>query len=238
MKDTVMIEETAQNKELIPLMESRSQTYGLLSRLFRSEADEDLLIQMRMMKFPKATGNNLVDEGYELLYKYLRGTWADSVTELAIDYVRTFIGHGVNGFSAAYPFESVHTSERRLLMQEARAEVLAIYRANNLKRGAKWSEGEDHIAVEFEFMQIMCERTNDALRNNNEEGAAKALLTQYSFLMDHLLNWVPMLVADMEQYARTGFYQGLAKLTMGFICTDKELLEDLLEESLEEELAS
>ena len=41
---------------------------------------------------------------------YLKRAWDDSVTELAIDYVSTFIGHGVNGYSAAYPYESVYTS--------------------------------------------------------------------------------------------------------------------------------
>ena len=55
------------------------------------------------------------------------------MTELAIDYVRTFIGHGVNGYSAAYPYESVYTSERRLMMQEARAEVLKTLRENRLE---------------------------------------------------------------------------------------------------------
>ena len=83
------------------------------------------LRELQKMRFPQATGNAAADEGYHQLYDYLKRAWDDSVTELAIDYVSTFIGHGVNGYSAAYPYESVYTSERRLLMQEARAEVLA-----------------------------------------------------------------------------------------------------------------
>ena len=62
------------------------------------------------MRFPTATGNAKVDEGYHLLYDYLKTAWDDSVTELAIDFVRTFIGHGVNAYSAAYPYESVYTA--------------------------------------------------------------------------------------------------------------------------------
>ena len=49
-------------------------------------------------------------------------------------------------YSAAYPYESVYTSERRLLMQEASAEVLAPLRENELKRG-NWNEAEDHICL-------------------------------------------------------------------------------------------
>ena len=36
---------------------------------------------------------------------------AHAITDLAVDYVRAFIGHGVDAYSAAYPFESVYTSQ-------------------------------------------------------------------------------------------------------------------------------
>ena len=167
-----------------------------------------------------------------MLYDYLRTSWDDSITELAIDYVRTFIGHGVNGFSAAYPFESVYTSERRLMMQEARAEVLQTLRENNLKRG-RWTEGEDHIALELEFMQRMAMRTAEALRAGDEDKAIEQLRTQQKFAQDHLLNWLPMMTEDMRRFARTMFYQGLAQLVMGYVEEDADLLEELLD-SVEE----
>ena len=154
-----MSEETV---DLVALMNMRAQTYGLLANLFREEVDADSLRELQAMRFPTATGNAKVDEGYHLLYDYLKTAWDDSVTELAIDFVRTFIGHGVNAYSAAYPYESVYTSERRLMMQEARAEVLQTLRENGLKRGA-WNEGEDHVALEFEFMQRMSLRAVEAL---------------------------------------------------------------------------
>ena len=227
--DTTTPEEHTDYQELAELMDSRAQTDGLLARIYRVEADQDLLDEMRGMRFPTATGNPHVDEGYKLLYTYLKGIWDDSVTELAIDYVNTFIGHGVNAFSAAYPFESVHTSERRLLMQEARDEVLAIYRANHLKKG-KWKQSEDHIALELEFMQVMSKRSADALRAGNEDEAVNLIATQYNFLEDHLINWVPMLVSDMLKHAKTDFYRGAAELTLGFLESDEEVLRDLLEE--------
>lgn len=185
------------------------------------------------MRFPTATGNDRVDAGYRMLFDYLRLSWDDSVRELAIDYVRTFIGHGVNGYSAAYPFESVYTSERRLMMQEARAEVLATLRENGLKRGT-WTEGEDHIALELEFMQRMSMRTAEALQAGDEDAAIKELRTQRAFAHDHLLNWLPMLTADMDKFAQTKFYQGLGTLTMGYVEEDAALLEELLEGVVED----
>lgn len=217
---------------LIDLMKSRAQAYGMLARLFREEVDLATLRELQAMRFPTATGNTTVDEGYHQLFEYLRRAWEDSVTELAIDYVRTFIGHGVNGYSAAYPYESVYTSERRLLMQEARAEVLATLRENELKRG-DWNEAEDHIALELEFMQRMALRAAEALADEAEDEAVAYLRTSYEFLENHLLNWVPMLVTDMRLHSKTLFYQGLGQLTLGTIEEDGTVLRELLD-SVEE----
>lgn len=217
---------------LIDLMKSRAQAYGMLARLFREEVDLATLRELQGMRFPTATGNATVDEGYHQLFEYLRRAWEDSVTELAIDYVRTFIGHGVNGYSAAYPYESVYTSERRLLMQEARAEVLATLRENELKRG-DWNEAEDHIALELEFMQRMALRAAEALTDGAEDEAVAYLRTSYEFLENHLLNWVPMLVTDMRLHSKTLFYQGLGQLTLGTIEEDGAVLRELLD-SVEE----
>ena len=199
--------------ELIKLIEQRAATYGLLSRLFRVEVDQELLDELHGMRFPASTGNADVDEGYLRLAKYLSNTWESSLTDLAVDYTRVFIGHGVDAYSAAYPFESVYTSEKRLLMQDARDEVLAIYRSAGLDKKNSWKEGEDHVALELEFEQVLANRTADALRKGDEEEAAALLTTQKNFLEDHLLSWVPMMTADMKRFAKTDLYQGLAYLT-------------------------
>ena len=221
--------------DLTALMTLRARTYGMLSRLFLKEVDEKTLEELCSMRFPTATGNKDVDEGYRMLFEYLKLSWDDTVRELAIDYVRTFIGHGVNGYSAAYPFESVYTSERRLLMQEARAEVLQTLRENGLRRGS-WTEGEDHVALELEFMQRMSMRAGEALEAGDEDAAIAHLRTQQTFMRDHLLNWLPMLVADMEKFSQTKFYQGLAKLTMGYLEEDSSVVDELLE-GVEDEAA-
>lgn len=217
-------------KDIMELMKKRAATYGLLARLYRVEIDREALDQLQSMRFPTGTGNKLVDDGYKQLYDYLKGAWDESITELAVDYARTFIGHGVNGYSAAYPYESVYTSERRLMMQEARAEVLQTLRENNLKRD-RWNEGEDHIAIELEFMQRISTRTRESLSTGDEDGAIRHLQTQQDFINDHLLNWFPMLYSDMKKYAKTDFYQGLADLTRGYLEEDRTLLQELLDDT-------
>ena len=114
------------------------------------------------------------------------------------------------------------------MMQEARAEVLQVFRDNHMKRQG-WNDCEDHIAIELEFMQRMCLRTADDLQNGDEDAAIVKLTTQHDFARDHLLNWMPMLTYDMEKFANTDFYKGLAKLSMGYVEEDMALLTELLE---------
>ncbi len=214
--------------QLALLCTQRASTYGLLSRLFRKEIDEDLLKQMHEMHYRVATGNEKVDEGHRLIATYLSGIWEHTMTELAADYMRTFFGHGYNGHAAAYPFESVYSSEKRLLMQDARDEVLALYRAAGLEKQDSWKEGEDHMALELEYMQILAQRTADALNDGDEPKAVNLVKSQKGFLEDHLGGWAPLLSEQMLRFAQTDFYKGLAYLMEGFVETDYELLKDLL----------
>lgn len=216
--------------ELAQVCERRSLTYGLLSRLFRVEVDEGFLAELREMRFPAATGNDQVDEGYRLIATYVGRAQGDALTELAADYVRTFIGAGIDGHAAAYPYESVYTSEKRLKMQEARDEVLAIYHAYGLAKNEAWRESEDHIAVELEFMQFMAERTAVALDEGDEDRAVQLLAVQQGFLDEHLGAWAPMLTTDIRRLAKTDFYRGLADLTDGFLAEDDSFLATLLDE--------
>ena len=233
MTDTIAMpdqtEEVAEGRELVDFMTRRARTYGLLARIFRVEVDGKFLEELRHLRFPTSTGNEHVDYGYRTMYNYLKGTWEDTLLDLARDYARTFIGHGNNGRSAAYPFESVHTSEKRLLLQDARDEVLAIYRANLLKKGEEWNDCEDHIALELEFMQVMSERTAKALKEGKEDEAVEMLKTQRAFVGQHLANWVPMFVSDIKYFSQTDLYIGAGELLLGFVQTEVEALDDLLD---------
>jgi putative dimethyl sulfoxide reductase chaperone len=221
-------DDAAEVSELIALLEQRNATYGLLSRLYIKEFDQELLDEMHEMLYPVETGERDTNEGYLLIATYLSNLWSESLEELRIDFSRCFFGDGVDAFSAAYPYESVYTSEKRLMMEKARFEVLAIYRAHGMKKHDSWHEGEDHIALEMEFERHMGERTIEALRAGDEDKAQKLLKVQYDFVKKHLVSWAPMMTADLKRFAQTKMYRGLAYLTDGFLKTDRQFLKDLL----------
>ncbi|MCD8317008.1 MAG: molecular chaperone TorD family protein [Eggerthellaceae bacterium] len=214
--------------ELIQITQQRASTYALLARLYWVEVDEDFLNELKGMRFPVSTGNKDVDEGYKRIADFMSNLWENTLTDLAVDYVRVFIGHGIDAYSAAYPYESVYTSEKRLLMQDARDEVLMIYRSQGLQKTESWNEGEDHIALELEFEQVLCNRAVEALQADDEDKAHDIFTTQLNFLEDHLLNWVGMMTRDIKKFAKTELYDGLAYLTDGFLRVDHEFLQDLL----------
>jgi TorA maturation chaperone TorD len=217
--------------ELAEVLKQRSATYMLLSRLYRQEIDQELLDELHQMLYPAETGDSDIDTGYLSIATFLSNLWSGSLNDLKIDFARCFLGHGVDGYSAAYPYESVYTSEKRLLMENARNEVLAIFRAYGIEKTPDWKEGEDSISLELQFERILCDRTIEALAGDDSEKAQELLTAQLGFLKDHLVSWVPMLTRDMKRFAQTKMYLGLAYLTEGFLRTDYDFLQDLLSDS-------
>lgn len=212
------------------VLEGREKTYGMLARLYRCEIDEDALASLVSMRCPVNTGNADVDAGYRLFHRYLSHRWERTLEDLARDYTRVFIGANTTGHAAAYPNESVHTSPDRLVMQDARDEVLALYRAEGLSCSERWKGGEDHIASELEFMELLSERALKFARRGDEDRLRATLETQRNFLEDHLLSWTPFLTKEMLKFAKTDLYRGLAHLTSGFLEEDEAFLNSVLVE--------
>jgi TorA maturation chaperone TorD len=214
--------------ELSGLCKSRADVYGLLSRLYCREADEALLSDLRSTAFPARTGDDKVDTGYRKLATYLSGNPENTLTELAVDYVTVFLGNGNLTYSAAYPFESVYTSEKRLMIQEARDEVLEAYRSANMEIDRSWKDPADHVALELLYMQKQSENAKKALDNGEDERALELFAQQRDFFVSHLAAWTPMMTADMKRIAKTEFYQGLAYLTEGFLRVDRDFLASII----------
>lgn len=218
-------------RELADALVEQGRGYGLLSRLFVREVTPELLEELRAAKYPAATGNDRLDRGYRELCRYLAGSWERTRGELAVDYFRTFIGNTQDVEQVAFPYESVYTSPDHLLMQDARDEVLAAYRAASVMVSEDvntTNDPEDHVGFELAFLGLLGNRAADALRAGNEDGAAALLEAKRDFLQGHLLNWVPAFAGDVARIAQTGFYRALADLLVGTLETDAALLDELL----------
>lgn len=224
----------AYSDELATLLDDRAATYALLARLLASEVDADLLSGLVGMAFPEDAGNPAIDEGSRLMNGYLRQAASrqgdDVVTELAVDFCRLFVVRRRNEKDAAYPFESVYTSTEHTTMAGARDDVRTIYRAAGFEKDENLHIGDDHIALELEYMAEVARQTAEAARGSEALGGQLAggrLALQAAFLDNHLLNWVPRFSDAMVRHAQTDFYRGLARFLNGYLEDDRALLGEL-----------
>lgn len=76
------------------ILAQRESMYRLLARLYKTEADKDLLDGLGAAGFPEEDGG--LGEGFRLIADWLRDPKSeDPVTELAVDYAHTFLGAGL-----------------------------------------------------------------------------------------------------------------------------------------------
>lgn len=128
--------------------------------------------------------------------------------ELLWEYTRLFIGPYK---LPCPPWESVYTSAKKLLMQEAADQVLAIYREAGLTINTE-NIMPDHIGAELNFLAVLLQRSHlERKQKDHCIDIAERLLS------DHLLKWVPEFAEDMENAADTSFYKAVAKATRNII---------------------
>lgn len=201
------------------VMNSRAAVYKLLGRLFRKEADEELVGQLRVLDFSEVPSAKVKDG-----FKKMKSVVADSsnlLDGLAVDYARVFLGAGIAEGLVAFPFESVYTSKDRLVMQDAYEQVLRIYRSNGVEK-IDADLYEDHIGLELEFMGHLCGQAAQLAAQGKETELSANFDLQQSFLVNHLLNWTPDFLKDIQGVPSTDFYKGVALVTEGFLEMEKE----------------
>lgn len=206
--------------------EFRATVYGLLSRIFRTEVDQAFYDALAAFCADEALAGEAApfSEGLARMRGYFANAGLNPLTDLAVDYARVFLGAGIADGSAAYPYESVYTSKEGLMMQEARDEVLAMYRAWGLGRLDNLVEPEDHLAFELEFMMFLVQQEAEAAVAGDEERTAEAREAQAVFVRDHLNRWTGKLFADVDRYGETGFYKAAALMTREFLAAETALL--------------
>jgi TorA maturation chaperone TorD len=223
----------ATNSQLLSLMNNREQFYRFLSRIYKVEVDQALLDNMKKMTFPSQSKDEELNQGYQMLSDYLQNCGEEALEDLAVDYAKVFLGAGVYEVTAAFPFASVYTSKKKIVMQEARDRAVAIYASKGLAVDNESIDfPEDHIALLLEYMAFLCNEAINTLKQ--EQVDTEALQSQFkeqlSFLDENLLNWIPVFCKDIGKYAETLFYKGIGKITRGYLERDISLLESLIKE--------
>lgn len=217
-------------KELDEIFTENAQTYLFLSQIFFKELSEEAIDQLAAASYPEDTGNECLDQGYQMVNRYFKFKSTDPRAELACEYARIFLGAGryTEVRDIAAPYESVFTSEEQLVMQESRDDVYRRFLEDGFKVDPSLREPEDHLTFELEYLASMSTQASELLRSNDEEGLARNVARQKTFINEHLLNWLPDLQKAAQTYAKLTFYVGMILVTRGFLEETESLLGDII----------
>ncbi len=195
----------------------RSNLYGFLAAVFRTEPTTELLARIGDPAFLEPLMEAGVDLGVDF-----SGDFGDGLIEtLAVEYARLFIGPGDH----VAPFAAVHLGgDGAMLWSRDTARVKAFIERAGFAYRPDYHDLPDHISAEMEFMHLVAAAEAEALVNGDAAEAERLRGLQRDFVGDHLAEWVPKFCRRIEDRAELPFYRGLAALTRDFIQSEKEAL--------------
>ena len=216
--------------------ESREKMYRLLAGIYIQEIDKKMLDALKNMEFPKQDHPKEsyemdLSEGYALVEKYLDGVTFENVDEmleyLAADYAKIFLAAGQADGKAAFPYESVYTSEGKEC-GGVDLHLNALYLSKGLEINPDMFRIEaDHIGLEFSYMAKLCSLQAEYCGNGDSNKAEETVKEEIEFYKDHFGKWITAFTTDIYKLADEDFYKGFAKITRGFLTLEKEILKSL-----------
>lgn len=201
-------------------IENRIALYALISRLMITEVDDEFLKSIEssaelLELFPNYKN---WDKRKEFSNTILKERYID------VDYTNLFLLHLV-------PYETFYIRDDQMIESGGDNPVLALYNSFDFRVDLDQARvvSPDHIGVELEFMYMLCDALKKAYEAEDKEGMIEILQVQKGFLQDHLLNWAPMYLINMKRESRTALYHDGAELTLEFILSDYEYVNEQLE---------
>ena len=200
-------------KKMVETATQRSNIYGLLSLIYRTEVTKDLLAHIKKPEFLSV----LSDMGAKLEDDFLKGSEDKLIEDLAVEYTRLFLGPGKH----ISPHESIHhdtgDGDWGQFWGRSTVEIKKFVDASGLEFKSDYKGLPDHISVELEFMQLAAKREMQALEEKDNDGLLYCLKMEKMFIEEHLVQWVPIFCDKIISEAELSFYREIAKVTKNFM---------------------
>ena len=222
---------------------AREGLYSFLARSFKYEVDNEFLtmvaaVQPVLERLASAQGGTELKKAADLLSTVsgkaavLEGKERKKLLmDLAIEYTSLFINPGQQvGRVRVLPWESAYFTSPPRMYGPPYHQVVEAFRMVGFEKPKEYTEPEDHIALELEFMAHMCRLTTAGLDSGKLDFALGYLKLQKEFLADHLLRWVgtfsDKLKANSEK-REVDFYYALGTMLETFIKLDDQTVDDM-----------
>lgn len=131
----------------------------------------------------------------------------------------------VFGLTGSLCYESEYGLPHEFRQSQELADIAGFYRAFGFKSGGRFHERPDHLAVELEFMYVLCLKEAYALSTCRLEEAQICVDAQRNFLNDHLATWIGLFAQALDksnfvaphQAVQISPYMVLGQLTHTFV---------------------
>ena len=207
-------------------IENRIAIYALISRLMLVEVNEEFLENIEKDEALLSFFPNYRDWS-----KRKELSRAQLIEEYYnVDFTNLFLMHLV-------PYESFYTRDDQMIESGGDNPVVELY--NDLDFRVQLDSARvvsaDHIGVELEFMYMLCTAMKKALDADDKAGVCELLEVQRAFLKEHLLEWTPLFLINAKKESRTPLYHDGAELTLEFLLSDFEYVNEKLTENCDPE---
>ncbi len=135
---------------------------------------------------------------------------AEALVELEAEYNRLFVGPMP---PLAHPYESVYRTAGGLVMGDCTLDVLRSYAQEGFVLSAEYKDLPDHVAVELEFMALLCQREEEASIAGLGAIAGALQRIECAFLEGHLRRWLPQFCQRVLLAAPSLYYGQWAQMT-------------------------
>lgn len=201
--------------------------YSFLSAMFNQRPSEDLVTRLRRMGTQGigelAQTGELPSEakrGLEKIAQFVeasKGQAEEEVCqELAVDWTRLFRGVAP-GYGPPPPYEAVHLGAVEDQAPQVLRNVVRCYLEQGVSPRQEGADRPDYIGLEFDFLALLAEREQAAWEQGDDRVARECALAARQFFQDHPGRWVAQYCQRAISEARTGFFEGLLRLTRGMI---------------------
>lgn len=224
--DSASLEKTAYFRQ-------RCHLYDALRRGFFLEPDERSVSFWHLFcrEAPPPGAPTIMRDGYDDMNAHFSShaplSNEQDKDSLHWEFTRLFIGPMP---PEAPPWASCYLEPDGLLFQETTLWVRTRYQAHGFMAGEHVNaEADDHIGIEFDFLYRLGEETVQALEEGGDPEVLRRLLQdQLAFLSAHLLRFVDRFRRRVEDRAALPYYRGMARIAQGFVESDKNAVEEML----------
>lgn len=201
--------------------EEREEIYGFFSS-HCLEPPSDAVISMiqdgSILEAIKLEGDSV---GYAELVKFVGedANMPELKNELIAQHSKLFLLP-----ADVFPQEAFYLDKRKYIGGKMTAAVGRFYETAGAEVLKDCIEMPDHIGIELQFMQFLCNLEATLRQNGNETALNQCIGLQERFLNEHLLKWAFQCCEKIIEVSKIRFYTALAHLMMEFLRAEKEYI--------------